>query len=158
MKNIKIQIKNILKSGPAQYRKRKLSGSGFVMLFAVALSGIIFAITLGVINIALKEIQFGSSAKDAGNAFFAADTGAEYVLFRDKPVSIYPMGSTDEVITGLGSDGVSCAKVNINKVNIVQDGATFIQTTIISKGYNIGDDLCESSNPERIEREIKLSY
>ena len=35
-------------------------------------------------NISLKEIKFGTSARDTNDAFFAADTGAECALFNDK--------------------------------------------------------------------------
>jgi len=127
---------------------------GFIMLFAITISSILLAISLGVANIALKEVKFGTSAKDANNAFFAADTGIEYVLFKDKsPSSIYtPVpGTWNEIITGLGSSGQSCAKVTIEKT-------AEPATTIVSKGYNIGDGSCNSSNPDRIEREIVSNY
>lgn len=57
---------------------------GFVILFAVILASIILAITLGISNIALRELKFSTSAKDTNEAFFAADTGAECALFNDK--------------------------------------------------------------------------
>ena len=128
------------------------------MLFAITISSILLAIALGVSNIALKEIKFGTSAKDTNNAFFAADTGIEYVLFNDKPpTSIYTLTPPETshtwsvVITGLGSSGQSCAKVTIEKTDVPT-------TTITSKGYNIGDGSCESTNPDRIEREIVSNY
>lgn len=133
---------------------------GFVILFVVTLSSILLAIALGAANIALKEIKFGTSAKDTNNAFFAADSGAELALFNDKTPSNYPppaAGTSQSwpfVVSGLGSGGVSCANVNVTKNNT----PPVITTTIISKGYNIGDAACLSSNPDRIEREIIVSY
>lgn len=157
------KLYNIVNKGPAPYRRRKPSGSGFVILFAVTLSAIILAISLGVADIALKEVKFGTSAKDTNDAFFAADTGIEYVLFNDKPPTntfVLVTPGTEQtwniIVSGLGSANTGCAKVSIKK-----DGATsppYIKTTVISKGYNTGDPSCASSNPNRIEREIKVTY
>ncbi|OGI63319.1 hypothetical protein A2818_01230 [Candidatus Nomurabacteria bacterium RIFCSPHIGHO2_01_FULL_40_12] len=151
---------------PVPYRRHKSSGSGFVILFAVTLSSIILAISLGVANIALKEIKFGTSARDTNNAFFASDTAIEYVLFQDKmspgPGPLFtPSPGTSEtrsyVVSGLGDAGTSCAQVSVLKDNTVPPD---IKTTIISKGYNSGtqDGLCVSTNPDRIERELKITY
>ena len=158
---IKIILKTKNNEGPAPYRRRKPSGAGFVMIFAVTISSILLAIALGVGNIALKEVKFGTSAKDTNNAFFAADTVIEYVLFSDKPPSssFVPAPGTKQswniIISGLGSQGASCATVNVEKDNTNPPSTV---TTIISKGYNIGDAACLSSNPDRIERELKVSY
>src|SRR3989338_5336543 len=63
-------------------------------------------------------------------------------------------------ISGLGSTGLSCAIVNVEKDNISSPMAT----TVISKGYNVGGSalgvLHVSCIPpsNSIEREIKVSY
>src|SRR3990167_7369760 len=94
--------------------------NGFVILFAVMLSSIILAISLGVANIALKEIKFGTNARDTNDAFFASDTAIEYILFQDKPspgpgpLFVPPSGTSETrsyVVSGLGGTGISCAKV-----------------------------------------------
>mgnify|MGYP001609809431 CR=1 FL=1 len=138
------------------------SKRGFVLLFAVTFSSIILAIALGVTNIAFKEIKFGTNARDTNDAFFAADTGIESVFFLDKDPANFPMPSEGNMerfdippIVGLGSNNVSCAIVTITKDNTDSSNPT---TTIISKGYHIGDGSCNSTNPDRIEREIKVSY
>ncbi|MEK7127996.1 MAG: hypothetical protein AAB933_00325 [Patescibacteria group bacterium] len=124
--------------GPVQPHFSK-SGAGFVILFAVTVSGILLSIALGISSIALKEIKFGTSARDTNDAFFAADTGAEYALFHYKSPSDYPPDTITEVdppIVGLGSTGQGCAKVTVDK-------ATVPSTTIItSRGYNDGGALC----------------
>lgn len=143
-------------------KKIKKQNRAFVILFAVTLSAILLSIALGVSNITFKEMKFGTNARDTNDAFFAADTGIESVLYQDKDSATYPMpneGGTETFnpppIVGLGSNGASCAIVSIKKDNT--DPAMPI-TTVISKGYNTGDNNCLSSNPDRIEREIKVSY
>ena len=142
----------------------KKNNKGFVILFAVPIAAILLAVALGVSNIALKEVNFSTSAKDTNNAFFAADTGLEYVLFRDKPpVSSYPTPAAGTsttfppvILYGLGTGGFNCVIVTVTKNNITPP----VRTTIISKGYNRGGDnaSCTSSSINRIEREIKVSY
>ena len=152
-----------------------------MILFAVTLSSILLAIALGVANIALKEIRFGTSAKDTSNAFFASDTGIECALLGDKTFASSPFKPTggassieclggnvsingnypsfNFVVSGLGSSGQSCANVTIFKDEVIK--APAVVTTVVSKGYNIqdvGDPTCSSSNPNRVEREIKVTY
>ena len=139
------------------------------MLFAVTVSSILLAIALGVANIALKEVRFGTSAKDTNDAFFAADTAMEYVLFNDKPPtsSFIPAfgtfrrwadGEEDPaiVIPGLGSGGQACAIVTIEKDNTSPPTTT---TKIVSKGYNTGGGLggCDPA-ANSVERELTTSY
>lgn len=152
-----------------KYFKNK---KGFVILFALMLSSIILAISLGVSNIALKEIAFSTSAQGTNDAFFAADTGAECALYHDRTdVNAFPISGTVGAVscssnesgsgngtnasysfttTGLGGGGQSCAKITIVK----EPG----KTVITSKGYNIGDSSCNSTNQNRVERELEITY
>jgi hypothetical protein len=144
---------------------------GFVILFAVTISGILLAIALGVANIAYKEVKFGTSGKDTNEAFFAADTGAECALKYDSSVAannaftgsatmscagnsptvtLVSASNWSFVVSGLGNTAASCAKVTVSK-----SGST---TTVDSKGYNVGDSSCASTNPNRVERELRLTY
>ena len=146
--------------------KETKNNRGFVILFAITLSSILLAIALGVANITLEELKFGTSAQNTNNAFFAADTGTEYALFNDKPsVNNYPSPATDGaqqtwfvIISGLGGAGASCAVVSITKTNVLN--SPDITTTIISKGYNAGGSAPGSCNPppNSVEREIKTNY
>ncbi|MEK7140483.1 MAG: LamG-like jellyroll fold domain-containing protein [Patescibacteria group bacterium] len=159
-------------------KNKKNNNSGFVMLFAIILSSIILTITLGVLNIALKEMNFSSSAKETGEASFAADTGVECALYYDKlstPRFAFPdpggsitcatdtttpvlsgnatIWSYDFVINNLGSSSQGCVKVNVEKD--ATDPLAII-TDIVSKGYNVGNSVCDSSNSNRIEREYEV--
>lgn len=153
-------------------KKTKLN-KGFVILFAVTISAILLSIALGVSNIALKEIRFGTSAKDTVNALSAADAGIECALLYDKSSassnaftgtagamscsgnSFSPTESPANfwtfVVPNIGSSLESCAKVTVDKT-------TYPITRIISKGYNVGNVACDSANPNRIERELGVSY
>ena len=139
--------------------KKQSRKSGFVILFAVTIASILLAIALGVSNIAYKEVSFGTSGKNANDAFFAADTGAECALFYDKLIGTsFPVGgpataincastsitpsfslsgsvsSYDFVIPRLGSAELSCAKVNVSKNSASSPPSVVItQADIISE-------------------------
>ncbi|HEV7424440.1 MAG TPA: hypothetical protein VGO21_04595, partial [Candidatus Paceibacterota bacterium] len=84
-------IKIIKNKGSAPYEAKGFR-SGFVILFAVTLASIILAVTLGAINVALKEIKFSTNAKDTNNAFFAADVGVECAEYYDKStINAFPV-------------------------------------------------------------------
>jgi len=147
---------------------------GFVLLFAVTLTALILSITLGVTNIALREIKFGTNARDTNNAFFAADVGIECAEYYDRgDINRFPVGGSATSITcaensiavelssqnlwtfvvpELGSATQSCAIVTVDKT--LQDGYVHI----LSKGYNIGSPDCTSPNPNRVERFIEVKY
>lgn len=165
MKTIRKKL-NIFKKGP----------TGFAILFSVTLSAIILSIALGVVNIALKEVKFSTSARSTNEAFFAADTGMECALINDKSTSdVFVMTGRqknincfnqsitvnryltfwDFIISGMGSNGQGCAKVTVMRVNI----GLGEETTITSKGYDVGGGgggCVPSSNS--VEREIEITY
>ena len=152
-------------------------------MFAVTLSAILLSIALGVANISLKEVSFSISSRASNDAFLAADTGAECALFYDKlagssfpingenaPTEINCAGQTITlappvfgvdgtsykfIITGLGSKGESCARVEVLKDDSVPEEPVYVSIT--SRGYNIGDGGCESFNIYRVERELLVS-
>lgn len=176
-----LQIKNFTKKGLALNRRRKSSGSGFVILFAVTISSIVLAVTMGVTEISTKELIFGTSAKETGEAFLASDTAVECALFYDKstgsafpptgnasqitcasntltPTSSTPSSNTrlhSFVLTGLGGSGMGCAKVDVLKDST---NPPAINTTVAVRGYNTGDSSCNSTNLNRVERSLGARY
>ncbi len=157
--------------------------NGFVVLFVVMLSAIILSITLGISNVALKEVQFAISAKDANDAFFAADIGAECALFLDKDpltspfvgasiqpncagIDISPILIDDRLINLKIFDfgiilGQKCVLVRVEKTI---DGTGIITATKInSKGYNSCSISGLSLPPipagnNLVERELEVRY
>lgn len=157
-------------------KEREKKNKGFVILFAVTISAILLAIALGVSNIALKELNFSTSAKNANDAFLAADTGAECALYYDK-ASIDRFSSTNSgssITCGTStvtpsfsgnatlwsydfsiSNFNSCAYVTISKDNTAPPATV----KIVSKGYNAGIlPLCTSFSTTRVERQLEISY
>ena len=163
--------------------KKIKKNKGFVLLYAVMLSSILLAITVGVTNISLKEIQFGTSAKDTNDAFYSADIGAECALYYDKTdpannaftgtqtqmncagsnitLNILSSLSWNFVIPKLSSGGQGCAIVTVDKSDSRSCASS---TCVTSKGYNNGSDISSppdwACNPSSnaVERQLELSY
>jgi Divergent InlB B-repeat domain len=152
MTNIILKIKNFINKGPAPYRRHRPSGSGFVLLFAVTLAAIFLSIALGVASVALREINFSTSAKDTNDAFFAADSGIEQALYNDKTSGFYPDNSKESfIVPNLGNASQGCAYVTVDKL-------ASPSVIITANGYNIGNGSCNSTNPNRVERELATTY
>jgi hypothetical protein len=161
-----IIIKKIKNStGSTSYRKYKPSGSGFVILFAVTLASLFLTIALGISKIAFKEVAFSTDIFGANEAFFAADSGIEKALFDDKAGTICnpdPSApcSTSFTIYNLGGRGTTSSPMDdCVKVTVTKTVAPNL-TTVVAKGYNLGGTTaaCTSSNPHRVEREIRVAY
>lgn len=146
---------------------------GFILLYALIISGVILAIALSVADISFKELSFSATTKANNDAYFAADTGADCAVYysnafgKDPNTDPYPTpwcqgnvvdtwqghssGYWDFVLVGLGPNRKTCAKVRYEIA-----GSTY---TITSKGYNLGGDTsdCTSSSTNRTEIVVQLT-
>lgn len=140
--------------------------------------GTLLLVSMGMINIAVKQAFLSSASRESQNAFYAADTGAECAIYWDvkNPTGFSAFststgstiscnadaantsGKTNPVPNVVGGNSQStftmtmlpdpyCATVTVTKLN---DGTTRIE----SLGYN----TCDSSNPRRVERAVRVTY
>lgn len=86
--------------------RTRSSERGFVILFAVLIAAIVLAITIGIANIAFKEIRLSSIARDSHLAFFAADSGAECALYHDLRLGLFD-ADTPPASVVINCDGIS---------------------------------------------------
>lgn len=164
-------------------KKLKNSDTGFVVFFTVLIATIILAITIGITNISLKELNFTATGKESHYALFSADSAAECALYNDRNVDFLstpvPLPSTAsmtcggqnitanrvDIITGGYSYVFSnlsldrgCAVITINKDVKVGATVTDLGTTIEAKGYNVVCTDLTTKNPHRVERVLEYSY
>ena len=156
--------------------KKIRKNKGFVIFYAVTLATIFLSIALSVASVALKEIKFGSSAKDTNNAFYAADAGVECALLYDKTGAYFVSGNYSIncnnnnnvtaienpskfwtfAISQLNSDKLGCVKITMDKTSGVPP-----LNTITANGYNSGGGIlgvCNPSPTSAVERELTTSY
>ncbi len=164
------------------------SRGGYTLLFAVLISSLVLALGLSILTISKKELLLSSAGRESQFAFYAADTGAECAMYWDfkgdfpysnnPPASPVPRCNAQNLTVNYSQSGPSaapvdtftivnvsldqgalvtapCATVTITKSYSVSGGvATLINTKIEGRGYN----TCETSNPQKVERALRITY
>ena len=146
---------------------------GFTLFIAIAVSGALLFIVVGIVNLAYRQSIISNTGKDSQIAFYAADSALECALYWDvhnpagqtafdtstgstiycnytpaNPANHWVVGgalsSTIGPITFLPD--ASCATATVRK----SGGVTIIE----AKGYN----TCDTANPRRVERAVRATY
>jgi Tfp pilus assembly protein PilX len=144
----------------------KKNKKGFALLFSVLVSSLLLTIGLSIFNIALKELAISRASRQSIYAFYAADSGREYVLYRDTqetvegpilvfdfnrdyPYSISDFTNSNNITFVKGTDGPNY-KVIITK-SWHDSTRLKMDTTIKATGWN-------SKEGDRVERAITETY
>ena len=148
--------------------------AGFTLLFAVLVTSLALSIGIAIFNISLKELILSSAGRESQLAFFAADSGAECVLFWDFKHNAFAT-STYQTLScsgagpfSVGGDGYdfpdeftidfpagNCVEIEVRKHNSVTlPGCLSECTELIARGYN----TCVLSDPIRVQRTIRVTY
>jgi len=143
--------------------KNKKFSEGFTLLLALIVANTVLIIGLGVYSIIVREIELSGLGRESQIAFYAADSGAECVLYwdiKEGPIST----TTSTTINCLGQSPsvggslISTFDLNFNNgacARITIDKSVSSVTTVNSRGYNFG---CDSSLPRKVERGIRVTY
>lgn len=145
---------------------------GFTLFIAIVITGTLLLVSTGIISVAVREAFLTSSARESQYAFYAADSAAECAVYWDvKNPAGYSAFATSTATS------IYCNKDSSNPSNQFTVGSsatsqftmTFLpkpycatvivtkssgQTTIDSHGYN----TCDTSNPRRVERAVRVTY
>ncbi len=135
---------------------------GFALLFSVLISSLLLTIGLSIFSVALKELAISTATRQSIHAFFAADSGREYLLYKDIKVEegLFDYDEIDNLeygaeLTLRKTDKVSEeSKANYSadvKKTWSDSNKTKLLTYIISRGYDT--DL-----EDKVERAIEQSY
>lgn len=160
-----------MKKNPSQLNKQQ---DGFVLLFTIVVTAIIFFIGAGIYSLSFKELMVSSLSKESQKSIFAADSGVECALWANinnvQPFESFPcMGNNTQPVGGNGLsfyakfDDKLCARVTVEQVitpdpnDIGVAGTT--STRIISQGYNKCNEFAPVTNYAGLaERVYKVSY
>lgn len=144
------------------------SKKGATLLIAVLMASVMLSVGLGVYQRTYKELYFASFWKQVQLAFAATDSGFECALYWDlHPAANYtcfgnasaswslnlptPPGSAVTNFLDIPTFGGGCVSVEITKNDPPISGIT---TTIKARGYN----TCDTANPRRVERGLRIDY
>lgn len=132
--------------------------AGFALLFSVLLSSILLSIGLSIFNITLKELSISTASRQSIYAFYAADSGREYILYEDIkkgtlmdfPTQTSSSTPQDTFIKLSDSDGPNYT-FTVDKEWDDQNTKVKINTTLFVRGY-------DSTGNDRLERAIEQTY
>jgi|SRR3989339_860517 len=154
--------------GKKMVRQTHHKKKGFALLFSVLVSSLLLTIGLSIFGVALKELAISTASRQSIHAFYAADSGREYALYRDTKLGdIFTQSDIVSIIDGtpVGPENILSTdvdevdgpnfKVEIrkekNSSTLPVCGAKDVCTTVISYGY-------DSNSGDRVERAIQDSY
>jgi hypothetical protein len=124
----------------------------------------------------LGEIEFAGYSRESQKAFFASDAGAECAIYWDlkegafatmtPPANItcgtfinrQPTENTNDIYRfAAGFSNGACVAVEIDKAAV--PGTAIVR----SRGYNVGTAnfgtmACDSTDPRRVERALRVTY
>jgi len=133
----KEQPKKLFGIFPIQNTKYSIRNthSGFVLSFAVLISGVLLSIGLAIFTITLKELILSSTGRESQFAFYAADSGGECALYWDIRhagfgISVFAT-SSDSVLVPNGS-GVMCNSEDISDITTGWDPGSGWATTDVT--------------------------
>ena len=152
-----------------------MKNKGFTLFIAMIVMGTLLLITAGIVNLAVRQALISASGRDSQQAFYAADTGIECVLYWD----IQNPNGVSAFSTSTGST-IFCNRDVNNPANQWTVGGSYTSTftmtfrpdsycaivTVIkgidgstrveSLGYNDGCGSTVASR--RVERAIRAIY
>ncbi len=162
-------------------KKVKTNRQGFALLVSIITTGILLLISLGVANIALKQLVISNTYQSSQYAFYIADSGMECAMFWDLKNPNNPIVSAFATTTAgtitcngqtvttnsepslpsqIGGGGTS-KPISIFSINfgsgcaiVTVDKTNATTTTINSHGYN----TCSPLFPRKYERGITITY
>lgn len=151
-----------------QYTNKK---DGFTLLLAVLIASIILSISVGVSVFIIRELLISSVGRESQKAFFAADSGVECALYWDLKQNSFATTSPPHTITCVNSSptvNIGCPSPNppcgISEFDLTfANGACAhvkVDKTIPSstKIDSAGHNTCNLSDPNRVERSLRISY
>lgn len=151
---------------------------GFTLVIALVLSAVVLAVGMALTDIAVKQLQLSSSAKNSQIAFYNADSALECALYYDQKVNAFYYNESQNisiVCNGLtlssyaslsnyaetqnGSArtttfSIPCADSSGVTANITIIKTPTGTTNIYANGYN----TCRATDSNRIERGLKIQY
>ncbi|MFZ2049080.1 MAG: hypothetical protein WAV25_02190 [Minisyncoccia bacterium] len=156
---------------------------GFTLFISLTITATLLLVAAGIVTVALRQSFLTSSSRESQYAFYAADSGIECALYWDVKnstgFSAFATSSPDATNISCNADAANTvgktnpfpssfggpAASNISTFNL-----TFLDkpycadvtvtknsngtTQIISNGFN----TCDTSNPRRTQRSVKVTY
>lgn len=118
---------------------------GFLLIYAVLISGIILTVGLGIIGTTVRSVQLAANGRESVKAFFAADAAVECVLHWDlrfdteTNFTITPFATSTDSGDEVPTSGVFCDGTDIAAQPWIISKQPTSATTVFTVTFNDGD-------------------
>ena len=151
---------------------------GFTLVISLILTTVVLSVGMALTDIAVKQLQLSSSARNSQIAFYNADSALECALYYDQKINAFYYNESQNI--SISCNGVALSSFSsLSNYAETQSGAVRTTTfstpcadgsgvtaniTILKRSsgvtdiYSNGYNTCISSDPNRIERGLKISY
>jgi hypothetical protein len=146
---------------------------GIALLFTLLIIGVAISLSIGVFNIILGELEIGEGARESMRAFYAADSGAECILYWDLKERAFVFDK-EKAITCAGSSPSftrSSQTVDGKAATVYQSTAPFslangacASLTVIkfndgsSRISALGENICNPAALRVVQRGVEVNY
>ncbi len=146
-----------------KYFKDTNDKMGFTLLLAVLITSIILSMSVGISVFIIKELLISSTGRESQKAFFAADSGVECALYWDLKQNAFAASST-RVISCAGASPTVGGPSGISEFDLtfINNACTHVKVDKTvppsTKIDSVGHNTCNLSDPNRVERALRVSY
>ena len=174
----------MMNTNSMQHKKTANPTRGITLLVAVILSSVVLSVALSLLDVAYKQQLLASTAKQSQYAFYAADSAMECALYYDQKQNAFDYTSpsagntircgnmailnyaSPTIVTGVGGNlkkytfNISCTGSDVRgSVTVLKsDGSGLCNNTNHTCIYTSGYSTCDTTDPRRIERGLKVLY
>ena len=124
----------------------KFKNQGVALLLVIVILSAILSVSIGIFNVVLGEILISGEIADSFIAFYAADTGIERMLYRDRSQNAVPAGVAQTNVNLPYSQYTTCYSIRLEK-----SGG-------LSRIFAFGQYRCDTGSQRVVKRGFLVEY
>lgn len=146
---------------------------GIALLFTLLIIGVAISLSIGIFNIILGELEIGEGARESTRAFYAADSGAECILYWDLKEHAFVFDN-EKAITCISANPLftrssqtvdgKAATVYQATVPMTLTNDACVSLTVIkftdgsSRVSALGENTCNPAATRVVQRGLEVNY
>ena len=150
---------------------------GFTLFIAIIIVATLLLVSTGIASISVKENFLTSASRESQYAFYAADTGTECAIYWDvkNPTGLSAFATSTGSTINCNQDSNNTINPVFPTNNVGGNSQSTFDLTFLPDPYcavvtvtknpdnstqieSLGYNTCDTTNPRRVERAVRVSY